>query len=346
MNSKISLSNTCRYEGCTVTGALAVTAFVPDGISIVHGPSGCTQHNVSLLHSTLMQHEKPSIPRIMTTALGEREIIFGGESALEKAIGIALERSPHAIFVISTCVAGTIGDDINAVCAPERDVPVIPIDCAGFLNGGFRQGFVSALIGLSTLIGPCAPGGDAGVNIIGERNLEVDAEQNFAEVERILASLDIPVNVRYVRNAATADMKRFGNAGLNLFREDPGGLLSRFFAQNFSLPAICGYPTGPQAALDLISRLGAIYKTDCREALREEEAAWEALADDFSDLRGLAVSLAPDPSPADGRAARDFTEYFGIALSRNAPAVPWSDPVGIGGARRLLRQWRRRAHGY
>ena len=43
-----------RLEGCTLTGALSVTTEVTDGVTIIHGPAGCSQHNASLLLATLL----------------------------------------------------------------------------------------------------------------------------------------------------------------------------------------------------------------------------------------------------------------------------------------------------
>ncbi|KQC05761.1 MAG: hypothetical protein APR53_06475 [Methanoculleus sp. SDB] len=343
MTSKTSLSNTYRYGGCTLTGALAVTAFVPDGISIIHGPSGCAHHHVSLLHSTLMQYDILPMPRIMSTGLGEREVIFGGEESLEETIAAAIERSPHAVFVISTCVAGTIGDDTEGICRREWEIPVIPIDCAGFLGGSFSDGFSRALTGLSSLIGT----GDAcgeGVNIVGERNLEVEVEENFREVERILERLDIPVNVRFVRNTPASGFGRFAGGNVNLFREDPVGALSRFFADKYRIPGIAGFPTGPAGSCRLIRRLSGIFGCDATDAIREEEARWQDLASDFSDLRGERIALQPPATAGEWADALSLVSCIGCTVTDTGIPVPWNGPVGIGGARQMLRIWRRCLH--
>ncbi|MDD4252108.1 MAG: oxidoreductase, partial [Methanoculleus horonobensis] len=48
MNSNPSPSNSSRFEGCTLTGALSVLTEVRDAVSVIHGPAGCTHHNFSL----------------------------------------------------------------------------------------------------------------------------------------------------------------------------------------------------------------------------------------------------------------------------------------------------------
>src|SRR5690606_27884173 len=124
-----------RFDGCTLTGALSVTTQVADGITIVHGPAGCAHHNFSLLHATRRENGENPIPAIRSSDLVEEQVIFGGEEALEAAIAGALREGPAAIFVVSTCVAETIGDDAAAVCARQRDVPVVYIPTGGSRGG-------------------------------------------------------------------------------------------------------------------------------------------------------------------------------------------------------------------
>ncbi len=45
------------------------------------------------------------MPSLISTALGESDIIFGGEDALRVAIRHAADTGISAIFVLSTCIA-------------------------------------------------------------------------------------------------------------------------------------------------------------------------------------------------------------------------------------------------
>ena len=113
MSSNPSPLNSSRFEGCTLTGALSVLTEVRDAVCIVHGPAGCTHHNFSLLHATLLSNDRLEAPRLLSTRLTENDIIFGGEDALEKTIARALSVSPAptSVFVLSTCIVETIGAD-------------------------------------------------------------------------------------------------------------------------------------------------------------------------------------------------------------------------------------------
>ena len=74
--------DTCRFEGCTLTGALSVTTHVRDAVTVVHGPKGCTHHNFSLLHATCLDNDSIIIPNMVSSNLLDTDIVFGGEPAL------------------------------------------------------------------------------------------------------------------------------------------------------------------------------------------------------------------------------------------------------------------------
>ncbi|HSQ93624.1 MAG TPA: nitrogenase component 1, partial [Methanoregula sp.] len=96
---KPSPTPTSRSGGCTLTGALSVTTQVRDAVSIIHGPRGCAHHNFSLFHATLLDNEQAVVPDLVSTALGDRDIIFGGEETLARSIQSVCTRDVSAVFV-------------------------------------------------------------------------------------------------------------------------------------------------------------------------------------------------------------------------------------------------------
>ena len=69
MNSKHSHSNISRHNGCSVSGALSVSAFIKDAVTIVHGPAGCAHQASSLFYSSMIAHGRFEIPDIHTSGL-------------------------------------------------------------------------------------------------------------------------------------------------------------------------------------------------------------------------------------------------------------------------------------
>jgi nitrogenase molybdenum-iron protein alpha/beta subunit len=128
-------------------------------------------------------------PQIVSSGLQENEIIFGGEAALERAISGAAALNPSCIFVLSTCIAETIGDDVGAACHVDRGIPIIQVPTGGFLGGVFDQGVNNALCAIADTAHPATR--DGTVNIIGEKNLEFEVEENHAELVRLLDALGL-----------------------------------------------------------------------------------------------------------------------------------------------------------
>ncbi len=324
-------------------GVLSVSAFLTDAVTLIHGPDGCVHINTSLLYTTLAEHDIFRIPEIVSTGLGENEIIFGGEDALHNALTAACDDDPAAVVVASTCVSETIGDDVAGICSLPWDCPVIYVPSSGFLGGTFTDGYTSTLTTLSSFITPGVK--DSGlVNIVGEKNLEFEAEDNFQEVSRILGMLDLDVNIRYVRDITVADIGRFGDAGLNLFREDTYGILGRHFNACTGIPSLPEFPVGLSATLQFIGDAGRLTGRDTTDAVRIEEEQQAALTDEFSDLAGEYVTFDSFGfQSAEVEMFAEVAEAVGIRVSEEGTVIPipFCMPVGTLGLRRMLRQWRR-----
>jgi len=334
--------NISRFGGCTLTGALSVTTQVRDAITIVHGPKGCTHHNFSLLHATTLDNDRVSLPDVISTGLSETDIIFGGEGALRQTIDRAARRHPSAIFVLSTCLVETIGDDIAAVCHCSHDIPVIPIPTAGFLGGTFQNGVNNALNAIADTAGPCTRG--SSINIIGEKNLEFEVEENYAEVCRLLGALGVTANIRFLRNCSLHDISLLGAAGLNILRDDEVQPVGERLQQRFGTPYIPSFPFGFAGTIGFLETVADVFGVDCSQAVREERIFQDAILAEFKDITGTSVIFDPPGMASDTfPVAREVAGYFDITVDRDGCRVPLplSPPVGTHGIRHMLHRWRR-----
>ena len=236
------LSNSCRSAGCTLTGALTVTTHVSDAITVVHGPGGCTHHNFSLLHATSLDNDFISLPPLISTGLSESDVIFGGEAVLDRALDTVIARRPGAVFVLSTCIVDTIGDDVGMVCSTKSGTPVFVVPTAGFLGGSFQIGVNNALIALAGMAEPTQ--GNGKVNIIGEKNLEYEVDENFTEVSRLLSLLGLSVNIRFVHDLTTTQIATLGAARLNILRDPSLIPVGEYLKERFKTPYIPAFPVG------------------------------------------------------------------------------------------------------
>jgi nitrogenase molybdenum-iron protein alpha/beta subunit len=330
--------NSRRFDGCTLTGALSVTTQITDGITIVHGPAGCAHHNFSLLHATMRENGECPIPAIRSTDLTEEQVIFGGESSLEAAIVDALRDDPAAVFVVSTCVAETIGDDAAAICARTRDVPILYIPTGGSRGGAFQQGFVNALVALSAL-GKPSNTREASVNLVGEKNLEYEVDENYAEIKRLLGLVGLPVGVRYVRHVGTEELARLGSGSLNVLREPGLAAAGHALEKRFGTGFISGFPVGLAGTLAFLREVGGDRCETTADAVKGERERQLAMLADFDDLTGERVrfgSLYPTGTvdPACQAVVHELAAHFALHPDTDGPVLPLpaSAPVGTAAA--------------
>lgn len=337
--------NTSRFEGCTLTGALSVTTSVRNSITIVHGPRGCAHHNFSLLHATSLEHDGVGAPAIQSSGLLEKEIIFGGEAALERTLARAASLSPSIIFVLSTCIAETIGDDTGAVCRKDWGVPVIPVPTGGFLGGVFEKGVNNALCTLSDMAEPRSPEGT--VNIIGEKNLEYEVEENYSEISRLLSMLGLCVNTRFVHNISDRDIAQLGLASFNVLRDPGASPVGDHIRARFGTAYIPSFPAGLTGTVQFLEMAAAAGGVSSRSAIADEIAFQEEVLDGFSDLAGSGIALNRSgiQSPVSAIVQEVATALdIGISDGGCRVPVPMDPPVGTTGIQRMLHRWRRAIH--
>ncbi|MDR3091827.1 MAG: nitrogenase [Clostridiales bacterium] len=144
--------------GCSTSKAACMTVLIQDGAVISHGPVGCAAclHEFAFtyrVNSPLRGVEKPAPRRIFSTNLQEKDTVYGGAVKLAAAIREVRERTgANAIFVLTTCAAGIIGDDVESVCEEaeeELGVPIVPIFCEGFRSKVWTTGFDAAYHGIA-----------------------------------------------------------------------------------------------------------------------------------------------------------------------------------------------------
>jgi nitrogenase molybdenum-iron protein alpha/beta subunit len=336
-----------RLEGCTLSGALSVTTQVRDAVTVIHGPAGCAQHNLSLLHAITLENDTPALPPLLSTDLDEGSVIFGGEEALAATIREAAALDPPVVFVLSTCVVETIGDDTGAVCGRDWPVPVVHIPTAGFLGGVFRDGFHRALHAIAER----AEGdgkGPGGVVLIGEKNLEYEVDVHGEEIRRLLSLLGVRVDLRLVREMDWATLPSLASSRLNVLREPDLASLGNRCRERFGTPYLPGYPVGLAGTLLFLARAGQSLGVDAAAAVRREEEIQQEMLSRFSDLSGSAVwTPAATGSGEATRLVQELAAALDLRIDRQGTSVPLPDPlpVGTAGIRHLLHRWRRAIHG-
>jgi nitrogenase molybdenum-cofactor synthesis protein NifE len=172
--NKESLAGAVSQRACVFCGSRVVLYPIADALHLVHGPIGCAVYTWDIRGAL---SSGPELHRLsFSTDLQERDVIFGGEKKLYRALVELIERhQPKAAFVYSTCIVGLIGDDLEGICrkvTKEKGIPVLPVQSEGF-KGNKRAGYNAACRALFRLVGTGNTDGISpkSLNILGDFNL-------------------------------------------------------------------------------------------------------------------------------------------------------------------------------
>ena len=271
-------------HGCAFAGALNITTQIKDAVTIVHGPTNCVHIASNAIVSsglrTLRQHripiEEQLHPRIQLSKIDDNAVIFGAGELLEEQINRALNSSAKIVFIVGTCPSAIIGEDldrsIHMATNGSPPKPVLPIAADGNLAGDYMQGLINASIqGAAELIDPEVSTRDNLVNIVAEKNIAANTEANFIIISKLLHSIGIEVNCRFVRHVSSEAIRNFKRAPLNLLASGDhfGRLLTRFLADRFhSVFAKTPFPVGRWESEQWIREIAAFFnKSESAENL-------------------------------------------------------------------------------
>ncbi|HJJ83640.1 MAG TPA: nitrogenase component 1 [Methanocorpusculum sp.] len=335
-----------RLGGCALGGSLAVTSFIRDGITIIHSPQGCAHQMFSAYHAMAADSDTFSIPKVIVSNITNREVIFGGEEALLEALDRADAENPALISVVTSCVPETIGDDVEGVCASHAAADkIVYVPASGFLGGSSQDGENIALISISKRVSPSEIVPRTAV-IIGEKNLESEVEENYAEVCRLLSRLGISVSLRFCRNISAADIIKLGTADFFIIRDERVEEAGRTIAENFGRPYVSSFPSGLSGCVRFIREAGlacGISEAEIEDAVSAEEAYQAEQLSIFKELSGMKVSLGFEPFAGCHAVAREAMQRLNIHEAADGMEIklPFYLPVGLSGVLKMLYLWRR-----
>jgi nitrogenase molybdenum-cofactor synthesis protein NifE len=176
--NKHSLAGSVSQRACVFCGSRVVLYPIADALHVIHGPIGCAAYTWDIRGAL---SSGPQLHRMsFSTDLQEKEVIFGGEPKLYKALTELIDAyRPKAAFVYSTCIVGIIGDDVEAVCrkvSTEKNIQVMAVHSEGF-KGTKKDGYKAACDAMFQLVGTGSTEdiSPTSINILGEFNIGGEA---------------------------------------------------------------------------------------------------------------------------------------------------------------------------
>jgi len=268
-------------HGCAFNGAAHTLLQIRDALTMCHGPRSCAyiSHHGMVAAARRSANRAGiatwSIPCLESSDMDEQVVIFGGNNTLEKNLYNVVGYNPQAVFVVTTCASGIIGDDVNVAIAAvrnafQKETPVIPIIADGNINGDYMQGIIDAMISVADrYIDPNVTSEPDSVNIVGEKNLAGNTDANYEAIRALLTELGLKINCRFIRNCTTRQLTSFLKGRVNLLASaDHCGRTIRNYLINhfnaFFLPS--AFPVGFRATELWLNEIAGVFG-------KEEKAA-------------------------------------------------------------------------
>lgn len=147
MNGTLVNLNVNPCKMCMPMGSVTAFYGIKNCMSILHGSQGCSTY----IRRHMATHYNEPVD-IASSSLTEEGTVYGGEQNLLKGLENLIKiYNPEVIAVATTCLAETIGEDINRIIDkfyidnPEfKHIKIIPVPTAGYAGTQF-EGYMKAL---------------------------------------------------------------------------------------------------------------------------------------------------------------------------------------------------------
>jgi nitrogenase molybdenum-iron protein alpha chain len=222
-------------------------------------------------------------------------VVYGASEKLKRAVLEAQKRyDPKAIFILTTCTSGVIGEDIEGAVAeiqPEVKATIVPIHCEGVRSRLVQTGYDAFWHGvLKYLVKKPEKEQKDLVNVASMLSY---TWQDRLEIKRLLNKVGLRVN--FVPEFATVEQfEQLGEAAVTApLCPTYTDYISRGLEQEYGVPFfLYPPPTGIRNTDEWLRKIGKYTdKEEEIEALIEEEhKVWspklEAIKDEFKKLKG------------------------------------------------------------
>ncbi|MBY0335818.1 MAG: ferredoxin:protochlorophyllide reductase (ATP-dependent) subunit B [Acetobacteraceae bacterium] len=305
------------YEGPPHVGAMRVAASMRGLHYVLHAPQGDTY--ADLLFT--MIERRDSRPPVTYTTFQARDL--GGDTAelFKTALRDAHDRfRPEALLVGSSCTAELIQDDPGGLAGGMGlPVPVVPLELPAYQkkeNWGAAETFYQLVrtFARGTRRRERLPGQPPRCNILGPTSLGFRNRDDVVEVQRLLESLGVEVNVVAPLGARPTDLARLGDADFNLdLYPEVSGQVASWLQRNLGQPATKTVPIGVGATRDFLREVAALAGVEAPEEPATSRLPWYSRSVDSTYLTGKRVFVFADGTHALA-AARIAAEEMGFAV--------------------------------
>ncbi|MDR3203883.1 MAG: nitrogenase component 1 [Deltaproteobacteria bacterium] len=189
---------------CPLLPALGIMCTLPNTVVLLHGAVGCgtcaNGINVNARAGSGARGRAVQDSVWLSTALDEVNVIHGGDGKLREAIiEVDKQFKPKVILVVSVCLPGVIGDDIDAVADSLKDqieAKILSVHCEGFKSKFMATAYdvVYHALGRHLLPDPAEVKKKKDKNLLNVMNVGSMGIADEKELSRLFRELGLKVN--------------------------------------------------------------------------------------------------------------------------------------------------------
>lgn len=216
---------------CPLFGVMLTASYIKNMPVLVVGTSECTYYTKNFAY-----HRQKGKDSVYSLALKEKDVVFGAQVKVEKAIKQIVEiEEPDAIMIVTTCVPELIGEDYSSIeysLSDEINIPIFVVNTEHFKCNSHIPGMTRALRSLGNAM--TKPKYNEGVNILGHRQSDVEK----TELVNLLKSQGIKINTVIPSKCDIEDIKNASNVKLNIVTDMIAIDLAKYMKKKFGIDYI------------------------------------------------------------------------------------------------------------
>lgn len=263
---------------CPLFGVALTASYIKNMPLVVVGTSECTYYTKNFAY-----HRQKGNDSVYSIALKEKDVVFGAQKKVEKAIKQIIEiENPDAIMIVTTCVPELIGEDYSSIeysLSEEVDIPIFVVNTEHFKCNSHIPGMTRALKSLGSAMSKSET--QEGVNILGHRQAEVEK----TELVKILKDNDIKINTVIPSKCDIEDIKNASSAKLNIVTDMIALDLAEYMKKKFDIDYIYfDKHMNKEIIFKNYEKLGEILDINLNEKLTEERKMYDELFLTLSEI--------------------------------------------------------------
>ena len=290
-SNKQTVPGVMSQRGCAYAGSKGVVwGPIKDMIHISHGPIGCGQYSRAGRRNYYIGTTgiDTFVTMNFSTDFNEKDIVFGGDKKLKKALEEIDELFPlnNGVSIQSECPIGLIGDDIQAVAKmhkKETGNQTVAVSCEGFRGVSQSLGHHIANDMIRDYVMPDAShrkdyeATDYDVSIIGDYNIGGDAWSTRI----LLEEMGLRVISQWSGDATYKEIANGPKAKLNLLHcYRSMNYISRHMEQEFGIPWMEYNFFGPSKTTDSIRKIASFFDESIQEKAEAVIAKYTKMTDE------------------------------------------------------------------